>query len=279
MKTIKYLLNAFLLCAFTSIRAQSFIIGTYNLRFDNPRDTGNLWINRAPVVTSLIRFHDFDILGIQEGLINQLEDISRQLPQYQRYGLGRNDGKDAGEHSAIFFKKDKFKLLDKGDFWLSETPEKPSKGWDAKLNRICSWVYLQDVKTNKRFYFFNTHYDAVGKIAREESSKLILEQIKTIAGRQPVVLTGDFNGEDSSSWYLRIADSGFLKDTFRQAAHPYVNNPSTNGFGRSLGKNGIIDHIFTTENFTVEKWGILSDSYHGKYPSDHFPVLAEIKLK
>ena len=120
----------------------------------------------------------------------------------------------------IFFKKDKFTLLKQGDFWLSKTPEIPSKGWDAKIMRICSWVYLQDIKSKKKFYFFNVHYDHQGKIAREESSKLILERIKTIAGKEPVILTGDFNGDHASTWYRRIADSGILKDSYKLVSHP-----------------------------------------------------------
>jgi len=259
---------------------QQFNVASYNLRFDNPKDSGNLWINRAPVVAALIRFHDFDVFGTQEGLKNQLDDITTALPGYTRYGVGRDDGKEKGEHSAIFFKKDKFRLLNQGDFWLSETPEKPGPGWDAKLNRICSWVLLQDIKSKKKCYFFNVHFDHQGVKARVESSKLILQKIKSIAGNQPVVLTGDFNGDHNSEWYLEIADSGIMKDTYKLVDHPYANNGSFNSFGASaaLQKNDIIDHIFVSKVFTVKRWGILTDSYHGKYPSDHFPVMATISL-
>lgn len=267
------------LCLSFCTQAQQLIVGTYNLRYDNPRDTGNLWVDRAPVVAGLISFHDFDIFGTQEGLKNQLDDINKTLPQYGRYGLGRDDGLDAGEHSAIFFKKNKFKLLNKGDFWLSETPNKPSLGWDATCcNRICSWVYLQDIQSKKKFYFFNAHYDHQGKVAREESSKLILARIKAIAKNEPVIFTGDFNGGQDSSWYQRIAASGILKDSFRQAPKPFANNGSFNGFGETILSKEMIDHIFVTGNVKVKRWGILSDSYHGKYPSDHFPVLAEVGL-
>jgi endonuclease/exonuclease/phosphatase family metal-dependent hydrolase len=165
-----------LLFLIMNAQAQNFIVGSYNLRYENAHDTGNLWVNRAPVIESLIRFYDFDILGTQEGLIGMINDLSKALPQYERYGIGRDDGKDAGEHSAIFFKKDKFTLLKHGDFWLSQTPDKPSLGWDATCcNRICSWVYLQDKMTKKKFYVFNTHYDYQMDLARNESSKLILK--------------------------------------------------------------------------------------------------------
>lgn len=260
--------------------AQQLTIGTYNIRYDNPRDTGNLWVIRAPVVAALIRFHDFHIFGTQEAYKNQLDDISNALPQYSRYGAGRDDGKEKGEHSAIFYKKEDFNLLNKGDFWLSQTPEKPSLGWDATCcHRICSWVYLQHKKSGKKFYFFNAHYDHQGVQARKESSNLILQKIKDIARNEPVLFTGDLNGSHSSEWYKAIATSNTLKDTYKEVKYPYVNNASFNAFGATKNRTDIIDHIFITPHFTVSKWGILTDTYHGKFPSDHFPVLAEVTLK
>lgn len=279
MKIKQYLFAALFVLAGMQSHAQHLIAGTFNLRFDNPRDTGNLWVNRAPVAAALIRFHQFDIFGTQEGLKNQLDDLNNALPEYERYGLGRDDGKDAGEHSAIFFKKSRFVLLKKGDFWLSETPDKPGLGWDATCcNRICSWVYLQDKESKKKFYFFNAHFDHQGKIAREESGKLILKKIKEIAGNEKAIFTGDLNGDHNSTWYQRLATSNYLVDTYSQAAQPYEFNASFNSFGRALKSNGVIDHIFTTGKVDVKRWGILSDSYHGKFPSDHFPVLAEMNL-
>ena len=257
--------------------AQGLTIGTYNVRYANTNDAGNLWADRAPVVANLIRFHDFDIFGTQEALKNQLDDINNALPAYARYGLGRDDGKEKGEHSAIFYKKDKFKLLKKGDFWLSETPDKPSLGWDATCcNRIASWVYLQDLTSRKKFYFFNVHYDHQGKEARRESSKLLLRKIQEIAGKNPVILTGDLNGDHSSEWYQTLANSGLLKDTYRQVPYPYASNASFNAFGEKLDGNQIIDHVFVTNHFKVNKWGILTDTYHGKFPSDHFPILVKV---
>ena len=264
----------------TSAQSQQLRIGTYNIRYDNPKDSGNLWADLAPIVAALLRFHDFDIFGTQEGLKNQLDDISNALPQYTRYGVGRNDGKDQGEHSAIYFKKDQFNLLSKGDFWLSETPDKPSLGWDAKCcNRICSWVYLQDKKSGKKLYFFNAHFDHQGVQARKESSKLVLQKIKQIAGNNPVIFTGDLNGAHNSEWYQTVASSSILQDTYKEVKYPYANNASFNAFGATKGTMDIIDHIFVSKHFGVEKWGILTDTYHGKYPSDHFPVMAVVRLQ
>jgi endonuclease/exonuclease/phosphatase family metal-dependent hydrolase len=274
-----WIVAAFLSFIAAGTMAQKITVGTFNIRFDNPRDTGNLWVDRAPVVSNLIRFHDFDILGIQEGLKNQLDDIAAALPEYARYGKGRDDGKDAGEHSAIFYKKDRFTLLKSGDFWLSETPDKPGKGWDATCcNRICSWVYLQDKVTKKRLYAFNVHFDHQGVVARRESSKLILAKIKEIAGQAPVLLTGDLNGGRDSEWYQTLATSVVLTDVFTKVRFPYANNASFNSFRTPRGTT-VIDHIFMTKQFTASKWGILTDTYYGKYPSDHFPVLAVVELR
>ncbi|RFM25721.1 endonuclease/exonuclease/phosphatase family protein [Deminuibacter soli] len=260
-------------------QAQQYTFGTYNLRYDNPGDTGNRWVNRAPVVAALIQFHDFDVLGTQEGLLNQLDDLSKALPAYNRYGLGRDDGKDAGEHSAIFYKKDKFELLQKGDFWLSETPDQPTLGWDATCcKRICSWVQLKDKKSGKSFFFFNAHYDHQGVKARIESSKLVLARIKAIAGSKPVVFTGDLNGGHETDCYKIIATSTLLQDSYTLVSNPYVNNGSFNGFGHNLQSNELIDHVFVTKQFSVTRYGVLTDTYRGKFSSDHCPVLVNAGL-
>lgn len=275
---LKFLLIIALFITTANLKAQSFNVATFNVRYDNPKDSGNLWIDRAPIVANLIRFHDFDVFGIQEGLKNQLDDISAALPQFARYGRGRDDGKEAGEHSAIYYKKDKFKLVKSGDFWLSETPNTPGKGWDATCcNRICSWVYLEDIKTNKKFYLFNAHFDHQGVIARKESGKLILQKIKEIAGNEPALFTGDLNGNRQSEWYLTVANSVILKDAYKNVRYPYENNSSSNGFRIPRGM-GVIDHIFMSKQFTASKWGILTDTYFGKFPSDHFPVMATVSF-
>jgi len=277
MKQIKAILIVIILFV-TQANAQDLRIASYNLRYDNKGDSGNLWTSRYPIISALVQFHDFDIFGTQEGLRHQIDTLSANLPDYAWYGLGRDDGQAKGEHSAIFYKKDKYKVLGKGDFWLSETPEKPGPGWDARLNRICSWLQLQDAKSKKKFFVFNVHYDHQGVKARQESSKLILEKIKTIAGTSPVLLTGDFNGDHNSQWYQTIATSEVLADTYRSVKKPYANNGSFNSF-RTPSSTAIIDHIFVTKQFSVKRWGILTDSYFGKFPSDHFPVVADVTLK
>jgi endonuclease/exonuclease/phosphatase family metal-dependent hydrolase len=271
-------LAAVLLLACVNLTAQDIRIASYNLRYANRSDSGNLWENRLPAISALIRFHNFEIFGTQEGLRHQLDSLAARLPDHQWYGKGRDDGDAKGEHSAIFFKRSLFDLLDKGDFWLSETPGKPGPGWDARLNRICSWVKLRHKRSRKEFYVFNVHYDHQGVKARVNSSQLILEKIRAIAGKQPALLTGDFNGDHQSEWYQSIANSGWLKDSYRLASDPYAPNGSFNGFNHQKMGSGIIDHIFVTGAFKVQQWGLLTDTYYGKFPSDHFPVLCVLRL-
>lgn len=280
MKFLRMIAICFSLLFFANTQAQQFTVATFNLRYDNPRDSGNLWSTRAQYVSALIRFHDFDVFGTQEALKNQLDSISNTLPYYARYGKGRDDGQEKGEHSAVFYKKDKFTLLKSGDFWLSQTPDKPSLGWDATCcNRICSWVLLKDKQSGKEFYFFNAHFDHQGVQARRESGKLIVQKIKEIAGTKPVIFTGDLNGGQDSEWVTTVANSGIVRDSYKDVKYPYRNNASFNSFSGSRGSMQIIDHIFLSKQFTASKWGVLTDTYHGKYPSDHFPVVAVVQLK
>lgn len=262
--------------------AQAYRVATYNLRYAASSDTGNLWESRRDIIANLIQFHEFEVLGTQEGLANQIDDLQQRLPGFAHYGRGRDDGKKAGEHAAIFYNKTRFKLLNAGDFWLSETPGKPGLGWDATCcNRICSWVYLLDNTSGKRFYFFNAHFDHEGVTARLESARLIVKKVREIAKGQPCIFVGDLNGGHQSDWYRILQTSDLLHDTYNMVSKPYVNNGSFNAFGRqpASGSNEIIDHIFVSSAFAAKKWGVLTDTYRGKYPSDHFPVLCLIEMK
>ncbi len=253
-------------------------VGSYNIRYEhNEVDSLDNWKYRSPAVFSLIEFYDFDIMGLQEGFKPQLNDMVNALPAYQYYGVGREDWKDKGECSAILFKKDKFALIDTGSFWLSETPQLPSFGWDAACTRVCSWVKLKDKKSRKLFYVFNVHLDHVGKEARIKSSMLLLKKIKEIAGTSPVILTGDFNAAQNSECYKNIAQCGWLFDAYKLSKRPYASNGSFNSFGNNVKKKEIIDHIFLNATFTVDKYAILSDTYYGRYPSDHFPIFVQVK--
>lgn len=280
------------------IYAQHFNIATYNLRNANHEDSlnGDGWGQRCLVISSLIQFHEFDIFGTQEGFYHQLEDLKKNLPGYTYIGVGRDDGKQAGEHSAIFYKKDKFELLNKGDFWLSKITDKPNKGWDAVLPRICSWGKFKERSTGFVFCFFNLHMDHVGVQARAESAKLILQKIKEFPANTPVILTGDFNVDQASESYKLINTSGVLKDGFDLSLLKYALNGTFNAFNPNTKSDSRIDHIFVSKQFTVKRYGILTETYRGKkngslnqtamdnendyiarVPSDHFPVMIEVK--
>ena len=268
----------FIQIAIVSVSAQTLRIATYNVRYDNPNDAPNTWENRLPVIAELVQFHDFDIFGGQELMFHQLEGLAGKLPGYSWFGVGREDGEKKGEFSAVLYKKDKFKLIRNGTFWLSPTPEKPSQGWDAALRRVCSWGEFEEKGSKLKFLFFNTHFDHVGVQARLESAKLILEQIKKIAGSAPVVLTGDFNFDQHNEGFS-ILNGSDLKDSYGLAAIRMANNGTFNSFDINTKTDRRIDHIFVSPHFDVQRYGILTDSYQAKFPSDHFPVLVVVKGK
>lgn len=267
-----------LLCCLFA-KAQELKVLTYNIKYDNKHDTVNNWNQRKDFLIAQLRYNEPAVFGTQEGLINQLKDIDAGLQDYSFVGAGRDYGDEQGEHTAIFFNTKKVKLLDNQTFWLSKTPEKPSKGWDAALNRICTYGIFQDIETGKRFMVFNTHFDHIGKVARLESSKLILKKIKELnTGGLPVILMGDFNLESDSEGVQYI--TRFMTDTHVEADKNAFGPEGTfNGFYFDKPVKKRIDFIFVTRGINVLKSAILSDSNNCKYPSDHFPVLAILELQ
>lgn len=269
------------------VNAQTMTVATYNIRNDANSDdakNGNGWQQRLPEVCNLIKYHDFDIFGTQEGLYHQLENMKEQLPEMDYIGVGRDDGKQAGEYSAIFYKKDKFKLLDSGNFWLSNNSSKPNMGWDAVCIRICSWGKFKEKTSGKEFYMFNVHTDHVGVKARKEGAKLILEKIKKIAGKKPVILTGDFNSDQNSESYMLLNTTNQLRDSYELSPIKYANNGTFNSFNLTRKTDERIDHIFINNDFKVIRYGILTDIYWDRnsvprVASDHYPVAAELEFK
>ncbi|MBX3255286.1 MAG: endonuclease/exonuclease/phosphatase family protein [Chitinophagaceae bacterium] len=252
-------------------------IATYNIRYDNAGDSLNAWPNRKEDVKALIRFHDFDIFGTQEGLIHQIKGLE-EMSEFGRIGVGRDDGRDAGEHSAIFYKKDRFRLLQSGNFWLSETPDTPGKGWDAKCcNRICSWAKFKDQVTQKEFYFFCVHFDHQGVEARRQSGKLMVKKIKEIAGNTPVVCVGDFNSTPDTEQIKEMQT--ILGDSYNVTqAPPYGPAGTFNAFRFGAPMKHRIDYIFVSPGITVQKYGVLTDAKDQRYPSDHQPVMIKANI-
>lgn len=250
----------------------------YNLRMSTERDGLDAWSKRKENVKALFRYHDFDIIGTQEGFKSQLQDLM-ELPEYAYIGKGRDDGKDGGEHSAIIYRKDRFKLLDSGDFWLSETPDKPGKGWDATCcNRIASWGKFKDLATKKEFYFFNAHFDHEGKVARLESAKLMVQKINEIAKGKTVILTGDFNSTPDSEQIQIMAAA--LNDSYKVTQQPpYGPEGTFTGFKFDADLTERIDYVLVSKNIDVLKYGVLTDYKHQRYPSDHMPVVTKLVIK
>lgn len=255
-------------------RVCNLTVATYNLRMDNPDDNLNAWPHRKELVKGLIRFHDFDVFGTQEGFYHQLQDLL-ELDEYAYIGVGRGDGKTGDEHSAIFYKKERFELLDKGDFWYSERPDMPGKGWDATCcNRICSWGKFKDRVSGKVFFFFNSHFDHEGHIARKNSSLLLLQKIEEIAGDTPVFCTGDFNATPEQEPIRILSESKKLFDSYVVTAQPpYGTTGTFTGFNPKSSCSDRIDYIWITKTIAVEKYGVLNEMPYGRFPSDHFPVM------
>ena len=249
-------------------------IATFNLRMDTPSDGENAWFHRKDMVNDLIRFYGFDLFGTQEGFTHQLNDILR-LSDYRFIGVGRDDGKDAGEHCAIFYRSDRFKVLDQGDFWLSEHPEKPGRGWDGTCcNRICTWGKFEDLKNHKQFYFFNVHYEYEGDVARRESSNLMISRIKSIAGNQPVFLTGDFNAFPTEEPIRILNDSGFLNDSYKITKEaPFGPVCTYHGYDSTIKTEERLGYVWVTDSIQIDKYGVLTNTLYGHTPSDHFPVM------
>ena len=292
-----------LLCALSLSAAEHMIIGTYNIRNANKGDSinGNGWGQRSPYIAQLVQFHGFDIFGTQEGKYHQLQDLKRMMPGYDYIGVGRDDGKQGGEYSAIFYRTEKFEVLDHGDFWLSTETDHPNKGWDAALPRICSWGKFRDKETGFTFLFFNLHMDHIGVQARAESAKLILKKVKEFPEHRPAILTGDFNVDQNNESYTLLDQSGIMRDSYQIAEFRYAPNGTFNSFHPDRFTESRIDHLFLTKEFKVKRYGILTDTYRTKkqektekeqdanfpkevsmekydarVPSDHFPVMIEV---
>lgn len=285
-----------------ALSAQQLTVASYNIRYDSSDDAkkGNGWTQRYPVICQQILFNDFDIFGAQEVLHHQLNDMLGGLPGYDYIGVGRDDGKTEGEYAPIFYKKDKFKLLRSGNFWLSTITDRPNKGWDAVLPRICTWGEFET--EGKQLWFFNLHMDHVGKEARREGAKLVLAKIREMCGNDPVILTGDFNVDQKNESYLLLNNSDILDDSYEVAPLRYALNGTFNSFRPNGFTESRIDHIFVNPVIKVLRYGILTDTYRtpneeneevkaenapremrmnryvARTPSDHFPVMVVIDI-
>ena len=303
----KFFLTLFVFLSFSQLMSAQMLVGTYNIRYKNQGDSvkGERWSKRCQVMCDQINFMSPDIFGAQEVLHTQLVDMLKGLDGYDYIGVGRDDGKTAGEYAAVFYKNDRLRLLDHGDFWLSETPDRPGLGWDAACVRICTWgKFTGMTATNdEAFYFFNLHMDHVGVVARREAAKLIVSKVREIAQGAPVIITGDFNVDQKDEIYSIFVQSGLLKDSYQSARQRFAENGTFNAYDINIYTDSRIDHVFVSPEVQVESYGILTNSYwvpndssselrkaadapqeisFSTYtrhqPSDHYPVFVRLKL-
>lgn len=278
--------SAFALASFPSVNSadaqdpDSFLdVVTYNIRYANRGDGEDFWDNRAQTVSRFLA--EFDVAGLQEVTAGQLDFLGSELSEHGWYGLGRDDGKRGGEHAPIFYRKDRFDVVDKGTFWLSSTPETVGKaGWDAALPRTCTWMLLKDKQTGQTWWFANTHFDHRGVRAREESAKLVrrvaLQQERDV----PVVIMGDFNCTPGSDPYRALTSGSKLADA-REVSVVDATGPNStwNGFSEIV-PGRVIDHIFVSGPVVVHKLNILDPKTEsGRFGSDHLPVHARVQAK
>jgi endonuclease/exonuclease/phosphatase family metal-dependent hydrolase len=248
---------------------------SYNIRYDNPADGVNHWPKRSEKVFALIKKYDPVLLGLQEALKHQIDDITRAIPNYKYAGVGRDDGKEKGEYSPILYQPSKVDLLQSGTQWLSEQPEMPgSKSWDAAITRIVTWALFKDKISGKEFYYLNTHFDHIGKDARKNSAALIIKLTKELQSKKniPVLVTGDFNAQPTEPPYTVMMESKLFTDSRKNADVGTACTFSVNG------RCNLIDYIFHTNGFTSSAYQVIKDNDGTNYPSDHLPVMAELRL-
>ena len=266
-----------------SIQSQELNVLTFNIRYNTKNDSLNAWPYRKENAASQVLFHNVHILGVQEALHDQVMDLSQMLTKFKYTGVGRDDGKTKGEYSAIFYDTTRLKLLGSSTFWLSLTPDIPgSKGWDANITRIVTWAKFRDVMSKKIFLVFNTHFDHIGQEARRESAKILKQKVKEIAGSNPVIITGDFNAKPSDE-PIRILvdanDADRFTDTKAISKTPhYGPNGTFNGFGSKERDPEPIDFVFIKGKWKVLQHATLSQSWGGRFSSDHFPVFARLSF-
>ena len=264
----------------TSFAQTNMNLMSYNIRYDITTSNASPWTERHTAIAGQIKRFDVDIIGMQEVLVHQREQLLLDLPGYASVGVGRDDGINAGEFSPIFYKAHRFQLLVSSTFWLSPTLEIPSKGWDAALNRICTYAQFVDRQSKDTFWVFNTHFDHVGETARMKSAELILQKMKEVTkgANQAVIFCGDLNLNDDHPTIAFVQSQ--MKDALLVSKQVKTKmNRTFNNFDLTTPASNRIDYIFTNAYINVQSFETIVEPFGVSYPSDHFPILAKLKIK
>jgi endonuclease/exonuclease/phosphatase family metal-dependent hydrolase len=281
MKKSRFLLIVLLsFIAFDAVSASRLRVMSFNIRQDNPKDGPlNLWQDRRAPLCKYINKVKPDIVGMQEVFKNQLDDAAERMPKYAYVAGGRDDGKDKGEATPIFYRTDKFNLIEKGLFWLSETPDVPSVSWNAKYPRIAAWVILEEKKTGKRFFYCNSHFDHKSDAAKNESAKFIKAQFKKLCKGYPIVFTADCNTYEPKDTYFTLCSYSYsFIDTWKAAVKTKGGPSTSHAYGKHENTlENKIDFIFVTPEMKTKR-SVIDDSSLGKgrYTSDHHPIWADL---
>ena len=280
MKT-KSIFSTIFLFLITLFFAQNTVdVMSYNIRLGSVDDGENHWNIRKDKVKDLINYYEADFVGLQEAQKFQINYLLQDNSFYDFIGKPRDDGENS-EFSCIFYLKNKYKALEQNTFWLSETPEKSTKSWDAAYPRIVTYALFENIKTKKKVWVFNTHFDHVGIIARQKSAEIILKKIKELQVKKnyPVILTGDFNSVETDSWMKPLFDN-LQEASSNSITKPYADKATWEGFNFKEKPTEQIDFIFSSKkNTVIRKYRTITDFYDFKYPSDHLPILTRIELK
>lgn len=280
MKKILLLFIVVILTQITFAQTENIKVMSYNIRcgFCEDSSSVNNWSNRKYLVAYLIKFHNPDLIGLQEAEMFQVKELIEMLDEYNWYGVSREDGNEGGESTAILYRKKRFSLEERKTLWLSETPELVSKGWDGAFKRTVTITKLKDLISSKEFYYLNTHFDQIGEVARTESSKLIVNEIGKYAADYPIILSGDFNYISNSEGY-KIITSKLFDAKVISKSESVGGNITFNGFGNDIKSDNKIDFIFVNNKTTVLNHIIETTTFNELFPSDHYPVITEINLK
>jgi len=280
MKIKKLFTAICLLFVALSFAQNSIDVMSYNIRLGSADDGENHWNIRKDKLKDLINYYEADFIGMQEAQKPQIEYLLENNSLYGFLGKPRDEGENS-EFSCIFYLKNKYKVLQQDTFWLSETPEKSTKSWDAAYPRIVTYGLFENIKTKKKIWVLNTHFDHVGVVARQKSAEIILKKIKQLQGKQnlPVVLTGDFNSFKTDTWMQPLLNN-LQEASSHSITKPYGGTATWNAFNFKEKPVDQIDFIFSSKNNTViKKFRTITDFYDFKYPSDHSPIISRIELK